>query len=290
MKEIIPIGTPTQTKTIINKYHFHINKRFGQNFLINPHILKKIVSLAQIKNKDIVIEIGPGLGALTEQIAKKAKKVIAYEIDKKLIYILHNTLNKYTNIRIVHEDFLKTNLAFFKQEPHIKLVANLPYYITSPVLFKIFSNKIDFDNITLTMQKEVAQRIQASPGSKKFGYLSLAVQYYFKLTPLTYISKNNFFPKPKVDSAVINMKIKPNFHHFIYEKQLFKIIKIAFSHRRKSLVNNLFFLIEKNSLNKKKLESIFQKLSLEKNIRGEKLNLKKYKELVNQLIVHKLIN
>ncbi|KGO30837.1 hypothetical protein Q757_06725 [Oenococcus alcoholitolerans] len=213
MNKIPAIGTPVRTQAIINQYGLWASKRLGQNFLIDLNVLQKIVEQAKVTDRDIVVEIGPGIGALTEQLALHAKEVFAYEIDKKLIPVLHDTLSGFSNIEIIFQDILKADFAELKGHQPVKVVANLPYYITTPILFALLKSRLDFTSFTVMMQKEVARRIQAGPGSKDYGELSLAVQYYLDVDGIFDVDRRSFLPQPGVDSSVISL-VKKEFQTF----------------------------------------------------------------------------
>ncbi|WP_439425214.1 16S rRNA (adenine(1518)-N(6)/adenine(1519)-N(6))-dimethyltransferase RsmA [Oenococcus alcoholitolerans] len=284
MNKIPAIGTPVRTQAIINQYGLWASKRLGQNFLIDLNVLQKIVEQAKVTDRDIVVEIGPGIGALTEQLALHAKEVFAYEIDKKLIPVLHDTLSGFSNIEIIFQDILKADFAELKGHQPVKVVANLPYYITTPILFALLKSRLDFTSFTVMMQKEVARRIQAGPGSKDYGELSLAVQYYLDVDGIFDVDRRSFLPQPGVDSSVISLVKKRNFKPFVFQEQLFKVIKAGFAHRRKSLINNLLFLVKKSPEKRQQLENILTAIDLPLNIRGEKLDLNKYEQLTSSLI------
>ncbi|MDN6967877.1 16S rRNA (adenine(1518)-N(6)/adenine(1519)-N(6))-dimethyltransferase RsmA [Oenococcus sp. UCMA 17063] len=283
MNDIPAIGSPIRTRAILNEYNLHASKRLGQNFLIDLNVLQGIVQGATIGPDDTVIEIGPGIGSLTEQLAKIAKQVIAYEIDKKLIPILSETLRPYKNVEVVNQDILKTDFSTFTKDQSLKIVANLPYYITTPILFYLLNSSLNFQSITVMMQKEVAARLQANVGSKDYGELSLAIQYRVNVEIILPVSRKAFMPSPNVDSAVVQLTPKENFQAFPHEKELFKIIKASFAHRRKSLVNNLLYYFGKSDENRTKIERSISASGFDLNIRGERLTLENYEQLVNNL-------
>ncbi len=283
MNDIPAIGSPIRTRAILNEYNLHASKRLGQNFLIDLNVLQGIVQGATIGPDDTVIEIGPGIGSLTEQLAKIAKQVIAYEIDKKLIPILSETLRPYKNVEVVNQDILKTDFSTFTKDQSLKIVANLPYYITTPILFYLLNSSLNFQSITVMMQKEVAARLQANVGSKDYGELSLAIQYRVNVEIILPVSRKAFMPSPNVDSAVVQLTPKENFQVFPHEKELFKIIKASFAHRRKSLVNNLLYYFGKSDENRTKIERSISASGFDLNIRGERLTLENYEQLVNNL-------
>ncbi|PKM51111.1 MAG: 16S rRNA (adenine(1518)-N(6)/adenine(1519)-N(6))-dimethyltransferase [Firmicutes bacterium HGW-Firmicutes-7] len=282
------IASPKRTMEIINKYNFVIQKRFGQNFLIDLNILEKIVQGAELTEDDVVIEIGPGIGSLTQVLAENAKKVIAIEIDKKLIPILEETLIGYDNITIINEDILKVDLhkliAQHNEGNKVKVIANLPYYITTPIIMGLFENNIPVDIITVMVQKEVADRMQAKPGKKDYGALSLAVQYYSKPKIVTQVGPNCFIPAPKVGSSVISLK---RFDEQAFDvtdpKFLFRLIKAAFSQRRKTLVNSVSNH-ENLEVSKEQLLQALHEMGLDPRVRGEALTLEQFIELTNCII------
>lgn len=275
------------TLAIIKKYNFIFQKRFGQNFLIDSHVLNKIINAAEINSNDCIIEIGPGIGSMTELLAKKAKKVIAIEIDKSLIPILQENLQDFNNILIINDDILKINIIdlidkYLKNE-NIKLVANLPYYITTPIVMKLLEEHIPLQNITIMVQKEVAARMTAKENTKEYGALSLAIGYYSIPELIANVPSNCFIPRPKIDSSVIklelgrNLEIKP-----IDEKFLFKIIKAAFMQRRKTLQNSISNFSDLN-ISKEQIAKALNILNLSLNIRGECLSLENFIKLSNLL-------
>jgi len=282
------IATPKKTIEIIQENNFNFQKRFGQNFLIDSNILDKIVLGAQLNKEDVVIEIGPGIGSLTQVLAERAKKVVAIEIDKKLIPILQNTLKNYSNITIINDDILKIDLLElvnnYNSGKPIKVVANLPYYITTPIIMSLFENHVPLESITVMVQKEVADRMQAKPGTKDYGALSLAVQFYSEPTIVTYVGPNCFIPAPKVGSSVICLKKHINFPlENELENLLFKIIKAAFSQRRKTLVN---CLVNDKSLHfsKEQIAAALEIMNLDLRVRGEALSLDEFINLTKALI------
>lgn len=282
------IATPKRTMEIINKYNFIFQKRFGQNFLIDLNILEKIIHGAELTKEDVVIEIGPGIGSLTQVLAENAKKVIAIEIDKKLIPILEETLVGYDNVTIINEDILKVDIQKLVEQYNdgkpVKVIANLPYYITTPIIMGLFENNIPVDTITVMVQKEVADRMQAGPGKKDYGSLSLAVQYYSKPKVVTQVGPNCFIPAPKVGSSVISLKRldEPEFK-VADDKFLFKIIRAGFNQRRKTLVNSISNQ-ESLMISKDAVQQALEKMGLDARVRGEALTLKQFVELTNCII------
>lgn len=282
------ISNPKNTVDIIKKYNFTLSKKYGQNFLIDSNILDMIVAAADIKEDDTVLEIGPGLGSLTQRLASKAKKVVAIEIDKLLIPILNETLSEYNNIVVLNEDILKTDIGEiidkYAEAGSIKVVANLPYYITTPIVMKLLEGHYPVESITVMVQKEVAERMQAVAGSKDYGALSIAVAYYCAVYMVGVISPNCFIPKPKVESAVIKLVLGEKYLKAADEKMLFKIIRASFNQRRKTLQNGLLNSPELN-LNKESIVQVFKEMGLERNIRGETLELRDFIELADKLLI-----
>ncbi len=282
------LGNPQNTIEILKKYDFMFQKRFGQNFLIDTHVLEKIIKSAEITKDDLVLEIGPGIGTMTQYLCENAREVIAVEIDKNLIPILENdTLAEYDNVTIINEDILKLDLNALVQERNggkrIKVVANLPYYITTPIIMGLFESHVPLQNITVMVQKEVADRMQAGPGSKDYGALSLAVQYYATPYIAANVPQNCFMPRPNVGSAVIRLTLheEPPVK-VIDEKLLFALIRASFNQRRKTLVNGLINAAELN-LSKEEVQSALEELGLSATIRGEALTLEQFAALSNVL-------
>ncbi|MDY3999306.1 MAG: 16S rRNA (adenine(1518)-N(6)/adenine(1519)-N(6))-dimethyltransferase RsmA [Blautia sp.] len=280
------LGNPKYTIEVLQKYDFIFQKRFGQNFLIDTHVLDKIISASGITKDDFVLEIGPGIGTMTQYLAEAAREVTAVEIDDALIPILKDTLKDWDNVSIIHGDILKTDirqLAMEKNEGRpIKVVANLPYYITTPIIMGLFENQVPIDSITIMVQKEVADRMQVGPGTKDYGALSLAVQYYAKPEIVANVPPNCFMPRPKVGSAVIRLTRHDNPPVDVTdEKLMFRLIRASFNQRRKTLANGLKNSQELN-YSKEQIESAIQKCGLPLNIRGEALTLKQFAELSNE--------
>lgn len=281
------LGNPQETIAVLQKYNFVFQKKFGQNFLIDPRVLEKIITAAEITEDDCVLEIGPGIGTMTQHLACAAKKVIAVEIDRALIPILQDTLKDYDNVRIINEDVMKVDLARLAEEENggkpLKVVANLPYYITTPIIMGLFENHVPLKSITVMVQKEVADRMQVGPGTKDYGALSLAVQYYAKPYIVANVPPNCFMPRPKVGSAVIRLdryeeppvKVKD-------EKLMFRIIRASFNQRRKTLANGL-----KNSseldFTKEEIEAAIAGIGKEPGVRGETLTLEEFAGLADKL-------
>jgi len=281
------LSSPSKTKEIINKYGFHFRKKFGQNFLIDAGILNKIIEGAMVSKQNMVLEIGPGIGTMTQYLAEAARKVIAVEIDEHLIPILADTLQGYDNVTVVHADILKMDIVRLVNEENegkpIKVVANLPYYITTPIIMGLFENGVPADNITIMVQKEVAERMKAGPGKKDYGALSLAVQYYAKPEIVAHVPSQCFMPRPNVDSIVIRLtKHKTPPVEVKDEALLFKVIRAAFNQRRKTLVNAL-----SNSgaihCSKEDMLKVLEVMGLSPTIRGEALTLEQFAKLTNLL-------
>jgi len=281
------LGIPKNTIEILNKYGFVLQKKYGQNFLIDTHVLEKIIKAADITEKDFVLEIGPGIGTLTQYLCENAGKVVAVEIDKNLIPILNETLSPYKNVTIMNEDILKVDIASlvktYNESKPIKVVANLPYYITTPIIMGLFENHVPLAGVTVMIQKEVAERIKALPGSKDYGALSLAVQFYARPYIVAYVPPNCFLPRPKVGSAVVNLTPYDNSPYFVRdEKLLFTLIRAAFNQRRKTLVNAVTNF-EGLPYDKNTISEILDLLGLPKDIRGEALSLEQFINIANRL-------
>ncbi|MCF2657128.1 16S rRNA (adenine(1518)-N(6)/adenine(1519)-N(6))-dimethyltransferase RsmA [Lacrimispora saccharolytica] len=280
------LGIPSNTIEILKKYNFSFQKRFGQNFLIDTHVLEKIVDEAGIDEDDCVLEIGPGIGTMTQYLCERAGRVIAVEIDKALIPILNDTLSSYSNVEIINEDILKvdiTNLCNkYNNGRPIKVVANLPYYITTPIIMGLFESGCPLESITIMVQKEVADRMKCGPGSKDYGALSLAVQFYSNPEIVANVSPESFIPKPGVGSSVIRLTRYPKPPVEVDdEKYMFKLIRAAFNMRRKTMVNSL--MSSNLGLTKKEILSAIDKLNLSPQVRGEALTLNEFAALSNIL-------
>ena len=281
------LGNPQNTIEILQKYRFNFQKKFGQNFLIDTHVLDKIIRAADITKDDFVLEIGPGIGTITQYLACAAREVTAVEIDKALIPILEDTLSDYDNVTVINEDILKVDIAALAEEKNggkpIKVVANLPYYITTPIIMGLFENHVPLESITVMVQKEVADRMQVGPGTKDYGALSLAVQYYAEPYIVANVPPNCFMPRPTVGSAVIRLTrhAQPPVH-VRDEKLMFRIIRASFNQRRKTLANGL-----KNSpeldLPKEVISEAIDRLGRGASIRGEALTLEEFAELANHI-------
>lgn len=281
------LGNPKNTIEVLQKYNFNFQKKFGQNFLIDTHVLERIISEAGVTKDDFVVEIGPGIGTMTQYLCEAAGAVAAVEIDKNLIPILQDTLSEYDNVEIINQDILKVDLAALAEEKNggkpIKVVANLPYYITTPIIMGLFESHVPIESITVMVQKEVADRMQCGPGSKDYGALSLAVQYYAKPEIVANVPPNCFMPRPNVGSAVIRLTRheKPPVE-VTDEKLMFRLIRASFNQRRKTLVNGL-----KNasdlSFTKEQIEAAIEAIGQPLTIRGEALTLEQFAQLANQL-------
>ena len=277
------LGNPKNTIEVLQKYQFHFAKKFGQNFLIDTHVLDKIVRAAEITSEDYVLEIGPGIGTLTQYLCEFAKHVFAVEIDDNLIPILQDTLSAYDNVTVIHNDVLKLDINKLVEEKcegkRIKVVANLPYYITTPILMGLFESHVPMESVTVMVQKEVAQRMQALPGGKDYGALSLAVQFYAEPYIVANVPPNCFIPRPAVGSAVIRLTryqekpVKVNDSTF-----MFKIIRASFNQRRKTLQNGLYNSSELR-IPKEKTVAALDEMGLTPTIRGEKLSLEEFAKL-----------
>ncbi len=289
------LGTPSATAEIIKQYQFVFQKKYGQNFLVDANILEKIIRLSEITKDDCVIEIGPGIGTMTQYLAESAGKVIAIEIDRHLIPILEETLKEYKNVTIMNEDVLKVDIKKIVEEKNngnpIKVVANLPYYITTPIVMGLFESGVPLQDITIMVQKEVAERMQVGPGSKDYGALSLAVQYYARPEVLLQVPGTCFMPRPAVGSAVIRLKRyeKPPVTAQD-EKKMFAVIRAAFGQRRKTLSNalagGLTYADSKGNpvqVNRQQVCAVLEKMGIKPDIRGEALTLAQFAELSNLL-------
>ena len=283
------LGNPKYTIEVLQKYNFVFQKRFGQNFLIDTHVLDKIISASEITKDDFVLEIGPGIGTMTQYLAEAAREVAAVEIDSALIPILQDTLKEWDNVTVIHNDILKTDIKKLAEEKNqgrpVKVVANLPYYITTPIIMGLFEKNVPVDSITIMVQKEVADRMQVDPGTKEYGALSLAVQYYAKPQFIANVPPNCFMPRPKVGSAVIRLtrhKVPPV--EVKDEKLMFRLIRASFNQRRKTLVNGLKNSGELN-FSKEKIEKALEVCGLPLNIRGEALTLEQFACLTNAFLL-----
>lgn len=279
------LGNPQNTIEVLQKYNFNFQKKFGQNFLIDEHVLDKIIRAAEITKDDYVLEIGPGIGTMTQYLACAAREVTAVEIDRALIPILEDTLKEYDNVSIINEDILKVDIAALAKEKNggrpIKVVANLPYYITTPIIMGLFESHVPLESITVMVQKEVADRMQVGPGTKDYGALSLAVQYYAEPYIVANVPPNCFMPRPAVGSAVIRLTRhqKPPVE-VMDEKLMFRLIRASFNQRRKILANGLKNSGELN-LSKEVITAAIEKLGKGSSVRGEALDLEEFARLTN---------
>lgn len=279
------IANSKNTIAILNKYNFVFQKRFGQNFLIDQHVMDKIISAAGITGNDTVLEIGPGIGSMTQYLCENARQVIAVEIDKVLIPILNDTLSSYDNLTIINDDILKVDVneivRTMNDKKPIKVVANLPYYITTPIIMGLFESKVPIENITVMVQKEVAQRMQSGPGSKSYGALSLAVQFYADPYIVANVPPNCFIPRPNVGSAVIRLtKLSKPAVSVNDEKLMFALIRASFNQRRKTLVNAISNSSEL-SISKEEITVACETLGYSPTIRGEALSLDDFAKFAN---------
>lgn len=281
------LANPTRTIEVLNKYGFHFQKRFGQNFLIDSHILEKIMEGAEVTEEDCVLEIGPGIGTMTQYLAEHAREVIAVEIDKALIPVLEDTLSAYDNVTVINEDILKVDIEKIVKEHNqgkpVKVVANLPYYITTPIIMGLFESHVPLKSITVMVQKEVAERMQVGPGTKDYGALSLAVQYYACPKVIMTVPASCFMPRPNVDSAVIRLTRHEQPPVQVREEEkMFRIIRAAFNQRRKTLVNSLA-----NAgilpVTKEDIVDALTSLELSPSVRGEALTLEQFARLSDLL-------
>ena len=273
------------TKFILKKYNIQANKGLGQNFLIDDNVINDIIKSSEIEERDLIIEIGPGLGTLTSKLLEKAGVIIAIELDSRMIKILEDRFKLYNNFKLINDDILKVNLRKIINEnisdfKNVKIVANLPYYITTPIIMKLLEDKLDIDSIIVMVQKEVADRLTAKPGSRPSGAITYTVDYYSKAEEIVFVSKNSFIPVPEVDSEVIKLKIrKEKKVQVLNEDMFFKIIKASFMQRRKTLINGLI-----NSgiiKDREKIQEIFEKIGIDINIRGEKLTIEQFANVSN---------
>jgi 16S rRNA (adenine1518-N6/adenine1519-N6)-dimethyltransferase len=280
------IATPVRTKEILNKYGFTFKKSLGQNFLIDANVLKNIIGHAGINEHTGTIEIGPGIGALTEQLAIHSDKVVAFEIDGRLLPILDDTLSDYDNVRIVHEDILKADVhkviqENFKEEQSIHIVANLPYYITTPILMKLLREGLPVESITVMIQKEVADRMAAQPNTKSYGSLTIAIQYYTEAKVVMNVPKTVFMPQPNVDSSILKLVTRNEAPvHLEDEDYFFTIVQACFAQRRKTLRNNLSSHF-KGILDKDTINDTLDAIGIDGTRRGESLDMKEFSVLAN---------
>ena len=280
------LSNPTNTLAVINKHGFAFQKKFGQNFLIDTHVLDKIISAAEITKDDLVVEIGPGIGTMTQYLACAAREVVAIEIDKMLIPILQDTLSAYDNVTIINEDVLKVDLNKLAEEKNggrpVKVVANLPYYITTPIIMGLFENHVPLHSITIMVQKEVADRMRMGPGTKDYGALSLAVQYYAEPYLVANVPPNCFMPRPNVGSAVIRLTVHEKPPVTVRDESLmFRLIRASFNQRRKTFVNSVSSTL---SMPKADIEAALVQIGENPMVRPEKLSLKQFSQLSDILM------
>lgn len=285
------LGNPKNTIEILQKYKFVFQKKFGQNFLIDEHVLEKIISAAGIGPDDFVVEIGPGIGTMTQYLAHAARGVAAVEIDKALIPILQDTLSAYDNVTVINEDVLKVDLKELAEKMNegrpVKVVANLPYYITTPIIMGLFESHVPVESITVMVQKEVAERMQAGPGTKDYGALSLAVQYYAEPYIVANVPPNCFMPRPNVGSAVIRLQVHKNPDIRVKDESLmFRIIRASFNQRRKTLQNSLSH-DPQLGISKEVVARILEEMGLSATIRGEALSLQQFAQFSDLVFTYK---
>ncbi len=281
------LGSRRSTAEVIEKYHFNFQKKFGQNFLVDSNILDKIIESAQITREDCVLEIGPGIGTMTQRLAEEAREVVAVEIDRNLIPVLEDTLSAYANVTVINADILKFDLNRLVEERNggrpIKVVANLPYYITTPIIMALFEKHVPLQSVTIMVQKEVADRMQEGPGTKDYGALSLSVQYYAKPEIVARVPASCFMPKPNVDSTVIRLTRYENPPvETADEAWLFAVIRASFNQRRKTLVNGLTNA-GYPGIGRQQVEEALSGMGLALTVRGETLTLEQFAELSNRL-------
>ena len=284
------LGNPKNTIEVLQKYGFNFQKKFGQNFLINTGILEEIIEAAEITKDDFVLEIGPGIGTMTQYLCENAREVIAVEIDKNLIPILADTLSAYDNVEVINEDILKVDIKTLAEERNagkpIKVVANLPYYITTPIIMGLFESHVPIDSITIMVQKEVADRMQEGPGSKEYGALSLAVQYYANPEIVVNVPPSCFMPQPKVGSAVIRLTRHEQPPVDVENETLmFQLIRASFNQRRKTLANGLNNFPGLN-VGKEVIQQCIEELGVPVTVRGEALSLEQFAKLSNIIGKH----
>lgn len=287
------IATPIKTREILDKYGFSFKKSLGQNFLIDTNILRNIVHHSGVHSESGAIEIGPGIGALTEQLAKNCKKVVAFEIDQRLLPILKDTLSAYDNIQVIHEDILKADVAkvieeeFTGQVDDLHIVANLPYYVTTPIIMKLLEERLPLESITVMLQKEVADRMAAAPGTKEYGSLSIAVQYYTTAAVAMIVPKTVFVPQPNVDSAVIHLKVRDKPAVEVEDEGFFfEITRASFAQRRKTILNNLVSQLPDGKARKELILQGLEAAGIDPIRRGETLSLQEFADLSNALKPH----
>ena len=281
------LGIPQNTIAVLQKYHFNFQKKFGQNFLIDTTVLDRIISSAEITKEDCVLEIGPGIGTMTQYLAERAGSVVAVEIDKALLPILEETLQDYDNVTVINDDILKVDINRLVEEKNggrpIKVVANLPYYITTPIIMGLFESRVPLKSITIMVQKEVADRMQVGPGTKDYGALSLAVQYYAKPEIVAYVSPGCFIPKPNVGSAVIRLKRYDRPPVEVRDEAfLFRLIRAAYNQRRKTQANGIGNA-QDIPCSREQAQEALEKLGFSPSVRGEALTLQEFALLSNEI-------
>ncbi|MEP9853552.1 16S rRNA (adenine(1518)-N(6)/adenine(1519)-N(6))-dimethyltransferase RsmA [Staphylococcus aureus] len=287
--DIKDIATPSRTKALLNQYGFNFKKSLGQNFLIDVNIIQKIIDASDISENTGIVEIGPGMGSLTEQLAKNAKKVIAFEIDQRLIPVLQDTMGSYNNVEVINEDILKADIAHYVEThladcDNIMVVANLPYYITTPILLNLMQQSLPIDGYVVMMQKEVGERLNAQVGTKAYGSLSIVAQYYTETSKVLTVPKTVFLPPPNVDSIVVKlMKRDAPSVEVDNEEKFFKMTKAAFSQRRKTISNNYQSLFVDGKANKELIKNWLETSGIDPRRRGETLSIKEYAKLYNEL-------
>ncbi|MDW5472643.1 16S rRNA (adenine(1518)-N(6)/adenine(1519)-N(6))-dimethyltransferase RsmA [Staphylococcus equorum] len=287
--DIKDVATPSRTKALLNQYGFNFKKSLGQNFLIDVNIIQKIIDASDIGENTGIIEIGPGMGSLTEQLAKNAKKVVAFEIDQRLIPVLKDTMGPYDNVEIINEDILKADIAHYVTEhladcDNIMVVANLPYYITTPILLNLMQQTLPIDGYVVMMQKEVGERLNAQVGTKAYGSLSIVTQYYTETSKVLTVPKTVFLPPPNVDSIVVKlMKRQTPEIDIDNEDKFFKMTKAAFSQRRKTINNNYQSLFVDGKANKEIIKKWLETSGIDPRRRGETLSIKEFAKLYNEL-------
>lgn len=283
------IATPKRTKEILDKYGFSFKKSLGQNFLIDTNILRNIVEYGEVSEKTAAIEIGPGIGALTEQIAKRAGKVFAFEIDQRLLPILEDTLSPYDNITVIHKDILKADVTELigeelKAYEEVRVIANLPYYVTTPIIMKLLQEGLPLKSITVMLQKEVAERMAAKPGTKEYGSLSIAVQYFTQAETVMIVPKTVFVPQPNVDSAVIRLVVREEPPVRVKDEDFFfEVVRASFGQRRKTILNNLQSNLPDGKAKKQGIEAALATTSIDPKRRGETLSIEEFGALSDEL-------
>ncbi|MBW1604806.1 16S rRNA (adenine(1518)-N(6)/adenine(1519)-N(6))-dimethyltransferase RsmA [Lactobacillus sp. Sy-1] len=287
MTETPAIGSPARTQAILNRYHLSAKKSLGQNFLTDLNTLVGIVDAAEITTNDNVIEIGPGIGSLTEQLAKRANKVVAYELDQNLLPVLDDTLHQYDNVKIINQDILKANLPEmiekeFGDDKPIKVVANLPYYITTPIILSLLKGPVDFSKIVVMMQKEVADRLCAKTGVKAYSSLSVIVQYLHRVTVPMLVSRKSFIPSPNVDSAIVTLSSYDHRDVVAFnDKSFMGFVRGCFAHRRKTLWNNLQSVFGKSPETKEQIKAGLAQMEIDPGVRPERLTVSDFVKLAN---------